>query len=211
MPTARPAGSRLDVAGRLVFERLVSERLAPADQVPKSCAILQLHIQHIIIVRQCPVETQRVARSASFVLFGLAASVAAYDAIPDARITTGVQNRLTISHDRVGVVGQNQTVVLRLHRSADEPVSIRLDDATAKTYAIDRTQPVADTVQTVDGSTVLTFGTGPNSEVFELALTLKPLTWGYQDLKVSASVAQRFTIQAAISQFVAPLWYVAPL
>ena len=158
------------------------------------------------VFRQRPVETQRVARSASFVLFGLAACVVAYDAIPDARITTGVQNRLTISHDRVGVVGQNQTVVLRLHRSADEPVSIRLDDSTVKTYAIDRTLPVADTVQTVDGSTVLTFGTGSNSEVFELALTLKPLTWGYQDLKLSASVAQRFTVQAAITHFVAPLW-----
>ena len=163
------------------------------------------------VFRQLPVGTQRVARSASFVLFGLAATFVAYDAIPDARVTTGVQNRLTLSHDRVGVVGQTQTIVLRLHRIAEEPVAIRLDDATVKTYAIERTQPVADTVQTVDGSTVLTFGSGSNSEVFELALTLKPLTWGYQDLKLSASVAQRFTVQAAITQFVAPLWLVSPL
>ena len=180
---------------------LVLDQRAPVFRKP----VFRKQVFRKQVFRQLPVETQRVARLASFVLLGLAASFVAYDAIPDARITTGVQNRLTLSHDRVGAVGQSQTVVLRLHRIAGEPVSIRLDDAPVKTYALDHTQPVADTVKTAGGSTVLTFGTGSNSDVFELALTLKPLTWGYQDLKLSASVAQRFTVQAAITQFVSPL------
>ena len=157
------------------------------------------------VYRKVPIEVHLVARSASLALLSLAASLLVYDAIPDARVTTGVQNRLTLSHDRFGAVGQSQTIVLRLARIAGEPVSIRLDEASAKNYALDRTQPTADTVTTAGGVTVLTFGTRTNSDVFELALTLKPLTWGYQDLKLSASVALRFTVQAAITQFVAPL------
>ena len=156
-----------------------------------------------LVDRELPIGAPRVARAASYALLGLAACLVVYDAVPQARATTNVQNRLILSHDRFGVAGQPQDVVVRLARIAGEPVSIRLDDASAKHYELAQTLPAADTVATA-GGTVLTFDTATNSDVFEVALTFKPMSWGHQNLNLSVSVAQRVTVQAAITQFIAP-------
>lgn len=167
---------------------------------------MTLAIDHrLCVVREFPVDRSRVTRAASVALFSMAAAVVVYGAVPTERITIGSQSRLTLAHDRFGSVGKPQIVVLRVARNSGEPVSIRLDDATTKHFALQRTQPIADTLSTDGSGAVLTFGTGTNSEVFEVALTFTPLEWGPQQLSLSASIAQRLTVQAAINQFVAPL------
>ena len=145
---------------------------------------------------------QDVVRSAALALLILSACAVLYDAAPSARVTTDVQKWLIVHHDRFGAVGQPQNVMLRMDRVGGDPVTLRMDDAFSQHYVLERTQPVASTVSQTAGGTLLTFDPPLNSDVFDLARTLKPITWGRQVLTVNASIAQRITVQATMTQFV---------
>ena len=147
---------------------------------------------------------QDVVKSSALALLILFASAALYSAMPSARVTTDVQNWLIVQHDRFGAVGQPQNVMLQMDRVGGDPVTLRLDDAFSQHYVLERTQPVASTVSQAGGGTLLTFVPPQNSDVFDLALTVKPITWGRQVLTMNASIAQRITVQASITQFVIP-------
>ena len=147
---------------------------------------------------------RRVSWSAALVLLVLAAGVVMYDAIPGAKVTTDIQNILAVQHDRFGVVGQLQNILLRVTRAQGEPVSIQLDEAFRDRFDLEHTIPTANTVSSADGVTTLTFDTPANSGVFDVALLVKPTTWGRQELPLRISVAQKVSVQANLTEYVAP-------
>ena len=161
---------------------------------------------HSALVSQASLlAARRVARAASVGLLCLAAILVGYGALPTAKVTTDVQNRLFVSHDRFGTLGNPQSVVVRVARQRGEAVTIKLDAASAEAYAFNRTEPPADTITKGPGGIDLMFGSGRNSEVFEVAMTFTPMKWGRHQLTLSALVGQRLTVQAAIDHIVAPL------
>lgn len=155
-------------------------------------------------LRNATVNAQNLVRSGSAALLAMSAAIMLYEAVPQARITTEVQNQLTIEHNQFGAVGQPQVIRLRLEHSGSEPVTLRLDEASSRHYVIDSSLPVANTVSIADAATTFTFDPPANSDVFDVELTVKPLNWGRQVLTLNASIAQRVTVQASMTEFVAP-------
>jgi hypothetical protein len=149
-------------------------------------------------------DTVRIVRSASLALVVLSLGAYGYGKLPDARISTDVQNVVTIQHDRVGSIGQTQNISLHIVRPAGEAISISLDETFAGQYVLDRSEPTANTVTTVRGGSVLTFDTPRTADGFDIALTIKPLVWGRLDFTLRASVAQRVATQTNMTQFVTP-------
>ena len=146
----------------------------------------------------------RVARYALAASLTSAAGVSAYDAVPQARVTTKVQNILTVTNSWFGSAGRQQGVYVRLARKAGEAVIIRLDGDCAKDYVLNSTLPVADTVSSGSDGAVLTFDSHLNSDVFEIALTITPDAWGRHTIRLNAAVAQRFAVMASVDQVIAP-------
>ena len=146
---------------------------------------------------------QRVARSLAVTLLIVAAAAATYAVIPSAMVTTDVQNLMVVQHNRWGEVGRPQAILLRIGRSAGESVSIRINDADG--FMLDRSEPVAKTVTSDTGDgTILTFDSPPNSDTFDVKMVVRPTTWGQHALSLTASIAQRVSAQATLSQFVIP-------
>jgi hypothetical protein len=141
---------------------------------------------------------------ASLLVMGLAIGLAAYDAVPNERVTTQVHGNLKIVHSRFGSVGSPETVILRLSANATEPVTIRFSKALAENYELNGMSPVPNTVTMTANGSVMTFEPKPNSEHLEVALTLTPLTWGRRHLDLTASFAERLSVQTGITQLVVP-------
>lgn len=148
---------------------------------------------------------QRLTRAAAFAMLAFALGAMGYAALPPARITTDVHSKLIVVHDRFGEVGQRQEMTLRVAKPAGDLVSIQLGDASfAEHYMLENSQPAANTVSTGEGGTILTFETPPDADTLTVELTLKPLKWGKQDLSIQASISQRVSVQAKLTQLVAP-------
>lgn len=139
-----------------------------------------------------------------FVALGLAVGMVTYDVIPDRFVTTQVHGNLKIVHSRFASSGSPETVNLRLATNTGEAVSIQFSKTFAENYELNGITPAPNTVATTANGAVMMFEPKPNSEHIDVALTLTPLTWGRRHLVLTASFAERLSVQTAITQLVVP-------
>ena len=83
-------------------------------------------------------------------------------------------------------------------------MTLRLNEAFSRRYYLEFSRPSANTITEKNGETLLKFNTPVGVDTFDVVLSVKPMTWGRQILTLDAAVAQRFAVQANMSQWVSP-------
>ena len=133
----------------------------------------------------------------------VASSFVAYRTLPASIVKAGPAQVLSLEHKSFARSGIAEKVHVRLRPSQGHSVNLVLDEHFTRAYSVEKTTPAAKTITSENGELVYTFD-APADDDLSLQLSLRPLSWGQQDVNLRAEVPGVIGAQSTLSQFVLP-------